>query len=254
MKHRIAAIMAPLWLMTLALHAQPPAFEVTTIKPNKSGSKAGSLDLAPERARFVATNAPALTLVMTAYNIQADRISGFPAWMTSERFDVEAKADHPVSRDEMLGMLQSLLADRFRLSLRREVKEMPIYALVVAKGGSKLRDGNGGPMGGGTGPKGETLFRNISMPFFVLGLSKGGVDRPVVDKTGLNGTYDFELLFTPDSIRAAPRREEEGRAAFPTDGPSIFAALEEQLGLKLEPQKGPIEFLNIVHVERPSEN
>lgn len=209
--------------------------------------------MAPERARFVATNVPALTLIMTAYNMQADRISGFPVWMTSERFDVEAKADHPVSRDEMLRMLQTLLSDRFKLNLRTEVKEVSIYALVVAKGGPKLRDGNGGPVGGGKGPKGQILYRNISMPFFALGISRA-VDRPIVDKTGLSGTYDFELHFTPDATPAGPRREGDGPEPSPADGPSIFKALEEQLGLKLEPQKGPIEFLNVIHVERPSEN
>ena len=254
MKHRLVMSIASAWIAAAVLHAQPPAFEVASIKPNKSSTTAGSLNMAPERGSFVATNAVALTLVMTAYNMWADRITGYPAWMTSERLDVEAKSDHPVSRDEMLRMLQTLLADRFKLSVRSEMKEIPIYALVVAKGGPKLRDASGGSTLGGRGPKGEILFRNISMPFFALGLAKGGIDRPIIDKTGLNGTYDFELLFTPESIRSGPRREEEGPAALSTDGPSIFSALEEQLGLKLEPQKGPIEFLNIVHVERPSEN
>jgi uncharacterized protein (TIGR03435 family) len=253
MKHRITALIASACMVAVVLHGQPPAFEVASIKPNKSGTTAGTLNMAPERGSFVATNAVALTLVMTAYNMWADRITGFPAWLATERLDVEAKADHPVSRDEMLRMLQTLLADRFKLSVRSETKEIAIYALVVAKGGPKLRDANGGSNLGGRGPKGEILFRNISMPFFALGLAKGGVDRPIIDKTGLAGNYDFELLFTPESIRA-PRREEEGPAVYPTDGPSIFSALEEQLGLKLEPQKGPIEFLNIVHVERPTEN
>jgi uncharacterized protein (TIGR03435 family) len=239
-------------LIPLVLHGQPPAFEVASIKANKSGVSAGSVNMAPERGSFAATNAVALTLLMTAYNMFGDRISGYPAWMTTERLDVEAKSDHPVSRDEMLRMLQTLLADRFKLSVRSEMKDVPIYALVVAKGGPKLREGTGGL--NGRGPKGEILYRNISMPFFVLGLAKVGLDRPVIDKTGLNGTYDFELLFTPESIRTAPRREEEGPAPLSTDGPSIFKALEEQLGLKLEPQKEPIEFLNVVHVERPSEN
>jgi uncharacterized protein (TIGR03435 family) len=244
---------APALLISFVLQGQPPAFEVASIKPNKSGTTAGSLNMAPERGSFSATNAVALTLIMTAYNMQADRISGFPGWMTSERFDIEAKAEHPVSRDEMMRMLQTLLADRFKLSLRSEIKELPIYALVIARGGPKLRDGNGGAMGGGRGPKGEVLYRNTSMPFFVLGITRA-VDRPIVDKTGLNGIYDFELFFTPEGINNTPRREGEGPAAFPTDGPSLFAALQEQLGLKLEPQKGIIEFLNIVHVERPTEN
>ncbi len=191
---------------------------------------------------------------MTAYNVQPERITGFPSWMTSERYDIEAKIDHPVSRDEMLRMLQALLADRFKLSLQQEVNELPVYALVVAKGGPNLRDAQGGPFGGGKGPKGEALFRNFTMPVFALTIARMVTDRPIIDKTGLNGVYDFELLFTPDSNPNTPRREAENSSNFPADGPSIFAALQEQLGLKLEPEKGPIEFLHIVGVERPSEN
>jgi uncharacterized protein (TIGR03435 family) len=234
------------------LHAQArPAFEVASVKLNRSGDRMGRLGPV-DRGRFVAVNIPLPGLVMAAYDVNFQQVSGWPEWAQNERFDVEAKSDHPVGRQETNAMLQTLLEERFHLVLRRETREQPIYALVADKGSSRLKAHAAATTSGETlpirpGDKGQVIFNGVAMDrlAWFLGIRLG---RRVLDQTGLTGVYDFELDWD------GPAREERAEGGPPPEpGPSVFAALHD-LGLKLESRKGPVEFLIIQHLEHPSEN
>ena len=232
--------------------SQIGTFEVASIRLNKSGTRGGSIDFSRGGERFTATNMPLGALVLTAYNITVRQISGGGEFL-SEKYDVVAKAEHPVSAEEMTRMLRALLQARFKMVVRRETREVPVYALIVGKNGPKLRRSeapeNARPtprnvsLAGGAEPaRGHLAFRNESMPDFAWALSRtGGIgDRVVVDNTGPPGSYDFELTFGHESDGGDP--------------PPLFTALQEQLGLKLESRKAPVEFVIIEHLERPSAN
>ena len=263
-------------------------FDVATIKLNKSGEIGRSLTpvvAIPMSGMFRATNMPLIDLIREAYELGpgmgADdgRISGAPGWLGSERFDIQAKMDSSVLEAlNKLGpdqrklqaqhMLQALFADRFKLTVHSENKELPIYSLVIAKNGPKLqeskpvdaaasgpqyqygRGGRGGVQMFGRG--GPIKAQGILIAEFVPLLSTI-LGRTVVDKTGLTGKYDFTLQWTPDETQGSTFPAGFGQPPDPT-GPSIFAAIQEQLGLKLESGKGPIPVVVIDHVERPSEN
>jgi uncharacterized protein (TIGR03435 family) len=208
----------------------------------------------PFDGQFRAANVNAKSLLQFAFGIPETRILNGPAWIGSTMFNIDAKAGGSVddrmrtlSSDEGKAqkrlMLQGLLADRFRLAAHTETRELPIYALVITKGGPRL----GAVQEGGTtvnhGRDHVEVQGSNSVALLAEELSKD-VGRPVVDKTGIEGRYHLTLKWTPDD--AAP-------ASDPSE-PSIFTALQEQLGLKLEPQKGPVEVLVIDHIEMPSEN
>jgi uncharacterized protein (TIGR03435 family) len=253
----IALLPSGLWCQI----AVQPKFEVASIKASKSGIRGGSIEFSPGGERFTMTNTPLGALLLVAYDITVRQISGAPDAI-SEKYDIAAKAEHPVSRDEMLLMIQALLADRFKLVVRRERKEVPVYALTIAPGGPRLRHSAATEAeqtmpriparAGGAESSGQYLFTNESMADFAWALTRmaGIGDRVVVDNTGLNGDYDFTLTFVRDT---APPAEAIEPAAIP-DGPPISVALREQLGLKLESKRALIAFLVIAHVERPSEN
>jgi uncharacterized protein (TIGR03435 family) len=229
----------------------PPSFDVVSIKLNHNHARQSAVFL-PGGERFSATNVILDALILVAYEVDPRQLSGSALTaFKSGGYDIEAKADRAVSRDEMRLMLQALLADRFKLKIRRETKDRPVYALVVAKGGPKFHEGNAGVEGGGRGSNGQYLFRNISMTHFVLGIGKG-LDRPIINKTGLQGTYDFELAFTPEGVGQGDRNGREPGPA--PDGPSLFTALQEQLGLRLESATAPVDYLIVDHVEEPSAN
>ena len=176
--------------------------------------------------------------------------------MATDEYDVEAVAGDGVQVNEHLGeLLQKLLADRFQLTFHREQQMMPVYALTVAKNGSKLKAAEtSGGHGASCQHMGVCSFRSEPLAHFTRWLSFVVLDRPVVDKTGITGTFDFTLKWTPDETQfsalglRAPSPEDNATA------PPLFEALQEQLGLKLEPQKIPAEVLVIDHVERPSQN
>ncbi len=261
-----------------------PSFEVASIKPNRSGDGRISMMIPP--GRLDAKNVTAKFLIEFAYNVKDPEISGGPGWINSEHYDVEAKVGDvssddtrklsPDERQQQLRlMMQSLLADRFKLKLRRETKELPVYALVVAKNGPKLQESKDVP-----GPdrfkgpdelkgrrmarmgRGQLNMNSAPMSLLADALSRQ-LGRNVVDKTGLKGNYDFTLKWTPDESQGQMfggpdggegRPRTEAAPAPDASGPTIFTALQEQLGLKLEAQKGPVETLVIESVERPSEN
>jgi uncharacterized protein (TIGR03435 family) len=242
------------------VRAQQPAskFEVTSVKPNKSGVR--RYDISPKGNRFVATNVTLFALVEWAYHIEAFRIVGDPSWMTSDHFDIEAKAEGNASMDQFRWMLQTLLADRFDLKLHRETRELPRYGLVVAKGGPKLKAGKcfgtpspANPCGGTSGStRGTLIGRATSMEVLAQALS-GILTRDVLDRTRLGGVYDFDLTWTPDELA----RQGPGDADAPpldVNGGSIFTALQEQLGLRIESEKGPVEVLVIDGAKKPTEN
>jgi len=252
MRSLLTAVLA---LSTVPTFAQSPAFEVTSVKLHRPGDPMGSrLDA----AHLNSSGATLRDFVMTAYHVPAWRLSGGPAWLSTDGWDIAATLppNMPTDRQELMRetslMLQALLADRFKLVVHRETKDQPVYELVVAKGGSKLKP-SGNEKSSGEKPsvrngKGHLEFHHMPVSALLNYLyfqpGSGMVDRPVIDKTGLDGLYDFTLDWTPDSPQPDP-------AAI---GPSIFTALEEQTGLKLEPRKVPFEIIVIDHAEKPTEN
>jgi uncharacterized protein (TIGR03435 family) len=256
-----------------------PAFEVASIKPDKSGTGMTTLRTTP--VGFSASNISLKALIQQAYGVEENQILGAPSWLGSERYDIEAKvassdtdALHDLNPDQRRLMLQPLLADRFQLKVHTELKDLPVLALVVAKGGPKLHEAKPGdtyPNGlkgfDGPGGPGMMLMRpgqltaqGVDLWFVAKQLSQQ-LGRTVQDKTGLTGKYDFTLQWKPDRdpspMPGAPPPGEQGPGAtLSTDSSeaSIFTAVQEQLGLKLESRKAPVEVLVIDHVEAPSEN
>jgi len=199
-----------------------------------------------------------------AYDVQRFQISGAPAWIASEHFVIEGKppAGSTAGNDVARQRLQRLLAERFHLSVRREAKEGPVYALTVVKGGHKMKESETGDGITGSRP-GHIQATKTGMALLTHWLSMT-TGRPVIDRTGLSGTYAFELLWSPDpggipgkgggpiaEVKAA-----QAAAVDPPDpnGPTLVTALQEQLGLKLEAAKGPVETIVIDRVERPTGN
>ncbi len=232
-------LVLPLLLLGCQIRAQDrpagPAFEVAAVKPHNPADAGGGYSF--QHGRLTISKTWLRVLIMSAYNVKDFQITGGPGWMDSDRFDVIAKApDKFDPRDQTL-MLQSLLADRFKLALHRETREAGVYALVLAKNGSKLkRSDPATERSMRMGPDGMSAAK---MPISDLAATLPGyVRRSVIDKTGLTGDFDFDFHWSPQD----------------PDSPSIFTAIQEQLGLKLESDKAPVEFLVIDHVEKPSEN
>jgi uncharacterized protein (TIGR03435 family) len=203
------------------------------------------------------TNFPVMVVIQFAYSVRRPQISGGPSWLESERFDIVGKPDMEgtPNMSQVRGMLEKLLADRLQLSLHHEAKELPVYALTVAKGGLKLTedtsDPNGLPMFLGSGGLQGRSVRNATMAQFASDLQVG---RPVVDQTGLGAKkYDFTLKWKPDAPPINPAGA--APAADTLDAPpDIFAAIQQQLGLKLESTKAQVDVIVIDHVEKPSAN
>jgi uncharacterized protein (TIGR03435 family) len=221
--------------------AATPKFEVASVKPNKSE---GMMELGGHNEKFHALRISLEGLIEYAYNINRNEIVG-PSWLGSETYDIEAKPEHPVSIAQIRQMLQTLLTDRFKLSVHTETKELPVYALVAAKNGPRLREAPADEEPSFRRTPGHIAAENQPISSFINAFrgnffAPGILDRPVIDTTGIKGRYDFTLEW----------------AQRDTDtGPSLFTALQEQLGLRLVAQKGPVEILVIDHVEKvPAEN
>jgi uncharacterized protein (TIGR03435 family) len=236
-----------------------PAFEVASVKVNASGAGLWRI-YPPSGNRFRATNVTLDQLIQTSYRLLPFQVSGGPSWLNSERFDIEAKSegDAALTLDQERLMLQRLLEDRFRLKLHRETSERAIYELQIAKGGIKFKEGKcvgepgpTNPCGGfSLGTRGKAAARVAEMPGFAS-LLAGYLGRVVIDKTNLAGKYDFDLTWTPDeNMPKGPG--DAGQPPADPDGPSLFTALQEQLGLKLEAAKGPVEILVVDHSEKPT--
>jgi uncharacterized protein (TIGR03435 family) len=233
-------------------NATAPVFDVAAIHLHEPQPHDHvSITSSPSDGRLRATNVSLFTLIWWSFEIPESRILGAPSWAGSKRFDIEATADPSVDaqlkglssdagRKQKEKMVQALLADRFKLATHTETRELPIYSLVVAKGGANLGalQDSGTSINRGsdrievqTSNSVSTLAEQLSMI----------VGRDVVDKTGIAGRYNLKLQWTPDDAAA-------------DSGPSLFTALEEQLGLKLEPAKGPVQVLVIDKIEMPSAN
>jgi uncharacterized protein (TIGR03435 family) len=223
------------------------------------------------------------TLLTFAYDVREFQITGGPGWINMDRFDIVAKAERSAGAenppddprkmteeqrktvgDQMRERLRALLAERFQLTLHRETKEQSVYALVVAKGGPKLQQAQAMEGTGPRGPmmrmgRGELSGQGVELEMLTRTLSSQ-LGRTVIDRTGLKGNFDFKLTWTPDPGQSAtplgggPPPGADAPPPPDPNGPSVFTALQEQLGLRLESQKGPVEMLVIDRVEKPSEN
>jgi len=230
------------------------AFDVASVKQNTTGGGGTYPGLAPGGKRFTAANLPLTALIMLAYDATPRQISRVPGELDKVGYDIEASCDRPMTKEQASRMLQTLLADRFKLAVHREGRDQPIYALVIGKSGPKLHESPAED----TGPPDRKrngsgfVFKRAPMASLALILSQQ-VGRTVVDKTGLSGRYDFTLEY---ALEPNGRGRSEGAEPAPsTDGlPSVFTALQEQVGLKLDSQKGSVEFLVVDHAEKPSEN
>jgi len=259
----------------------PLAFETASVKPNKSGEEERYIRIDPSGSGLTVVNMQLRELITFAYQIQRFQLEGGPDWIASDRFDILAKSERAVpstgaffgGQEPLRMMLRTLLADRFKLVMHRETKELPIFELVVAR-----EDGRLGPQlrpaavdcaaraAAGTppppGPPGPGSCGSTMNPTRVRGggvtlamlanLLVGPAQRLVIDRTGLTGNWDLEVNYTPDRSQLPPGVELP--PGIDPNGPSLFTAIEEQLGLKLRPARGPVEVLVIDSVQQPTPN
>ena len=269
------------------------SFEVASIKPYQPPEGQGMRRVGcqggpgtPDPGRWSCENMSLANLITMAYDLRRFQLTA-PSWLDGERFNIAAKAPLGITREQLLVMAQNLLIERFGLKLHREQKEMPLYRLVVAKGGPKLKESGPLPDAGDQPPPrpdsqprftmgkdgypslppGQTMMVMMNgrakrqavretMPILARMLAIQ-LDKPVTDATGLTGTYDF-TLFWGESMRMGPPPPPGAEGAAPAaddSGPTLFTAVQEQLGLKLESGKGPVEILVVDHSEKsPTEN
>ena len=258
------AVLVPVSAQVVKSDGPKPQFEIATIRPDTSGEQGAQLGPRPG-GRLIGTNQTVRNLIRNAFNVQPDQLLGGPDWMDSDRFDIQAKAaDADLNEKGMLSYpqfmlrLQSLLEDRFKMVTHWETRERPVYVLMVASAGKlgpNLKPHTGDcnrPPGTAPSPSAPATFcgtrfnpasgqvtgAGITMETFSRNLS-GGTGRYIIEKTGLTGAYDLELAYTPDQSAT-------------TTGPSLFTALQEQLGLRLDAQRAPIDVLVVDRVERPT--
>lgn len=232
-------------------------FDVASIKLSSSDGHNAGMRTVPDGRGYSAQSVSVQEAVSLIYRIPMDHIKGAPDWVHTDRYDVEARADHSCSQDDLRVMFQNLLADRFNLKLHKEIKEGRVYALMVDTPGSKMKIDDDPrdpkiPMMT-PGRDNVAVATKISMPYLSwwLGQQLLDSDRPVIDKTGLDKYYDFTLSFAPELPVDASK---EGLPLGLRDRPSLSDALKEQLGLKLRAQKGPVEYYVIDHIDKPSKN
>lgn len=262
----ILAVVVPLIVLS-AQQTKGPVFEVATIRPNTSGVRSGGLS-----ASGIVTfkNTTARDLIRRAYDVPPERVVGGPDWLDRDLFDFTGKGEAEAPPARRMLMLRAFLADRLKLIVRTESREMPVFALVVARSDRRLgpqvrpssvdcaavRATRGGGTPPPTPPGQRPVCGAVSRPGFI---TAGGVTmtevaanigraagRPVIDRTAVQGGYDFDLKWVPDEILRAATR--------PPDGPSFAVALEEQLGLRLEATRAPLDVVVVESVERPSGN
>jgi bla regulator protein blaR1 len=241
----------------------PTAFTVASIKPNKSGDDRFMLRPLPGGG-LTATGVTLKMLIMFAYGVAAYQVSGAPSWAATDRWDIEAKTDGvqgSLPPEQFTPLLRRLLEDRFQLKNHRATRKMSVYALVVTKTGFRPKPHS--PESSPPRPQvqfgyGSATFTDSSIAALAGNLTLN-LDRPVIDRTGIKGNYDFTLQWTP-----APNEGGAGALGLPpraepprpvdSNAPSLFTALQEQLGLKINSTKGPVDLLVISHAEQPSEN
>jgi uncharacterized protein (TIGR03435 family) len=287
----VAAIAAAVMPVATQTPARKPSFEVASVKPNKLGGP--PVRMGTEGGRFIAENYPLILVIQFAFRssggslLLPQNVIGGPSWIDTDRFDIEAKTEGDTAKlrtDQMLQMVQSLLEDRFQLKVHRETRQLPIYNLVVARSGAKMKlskdqslphrddqddqpnapfDPSAAPERGEIRvtyiPSGEVVLTGTAVPISpnpaihrphslpsrsLITLLQGELGRPLIDKTNLKGLFDFRLQFARAALSAN------------TDipGASLFTAVQEQLGFRLDSARGPVEVLVIDSVQKPSEN
>ena len=273
-------------LAAVGMFAQPGTapltFEVATIKASSEDDHRAAMMFQPGGG-FRATGVTLKTLLTLAYDVREFQISGGPKWIETDRFDITAKAERTGNSDavaeppgppprmsdqerktmqeQMAQRLQALFSDRFHLAVHKETKEQQVYALVVGKGGAKLqpaKDGASQRPGMMRMGRGSVEGNAVPLDILIRAIS-GQLGRPVIDRTGLTGNFDIKLQWTPEPGQGGAPFGGPAPAGIeppPSDpnGPSIFTALQEQLGLRLESQKGPVDLIVIDRVEKPSDN
>lgn len=236
------------------------AFEVATIKPVESDARSSRFIKMEGNNRFVEKDYTLKLLIAAAYDLNPETISGGPAWVNSDHYDILAVTPGEVrpTHDEQMLMLRSLLTERFSLTFHREQKVFSIYALEVARGGPKLKASaadatDPAVVGPGVVYPDRVVLpgRNATMESFASLLQRAILDRPVVDKTGLSGRFDFDLEWAPDETQFGGALPATSATA---PSPPLFKAIQEKLGLKLEAMKGPTNALVVEKAERPSPN
>jgi uncharacterized protein (TIGR03435 family) len=272
-----AAILLATSTVASVVGAQAPSFDAASIKLNTSGDWRKSIGPAPG-GRFIATNNTLRDLIPFAYAMPQAmagiRIVGGPKWIDEEQYDVTAKVDGTWTMPQMSDMLRALLADRFKLVAHRETRELPTYALVVASTSRRLRPSEIDqaacdarraaaqrrealpPLAPGSKPicpTGRTMPGSITATGWTLDALASTLSpwagRVVVDRTQLRGLFDFELTWTPDQPIRLP--DDAPPIAIDPNGPSLFTALQEQLGLKLESTRGPVDVIVVDSAQRP---
>jgi bla regulator protein blaR1 len=272
-------ILATGWMFAQSSTA-PPKFEVASIKPSSGDDRRVAMLFQPGGG-FRATGATLKMLLTLAYDVREFQISGGPNWINSDRFDITARPELSVGpetaandpramsdsqrktmQEQMAQRLQALFAERFQLAIHRETKEQQVYALLVGKNGPKVhetQDTSGPRQGMMRMSRGQVEGQGVSLDALVHALSNQ-LGRPMIDRTGLTGHFDIKLEWTPDPgqsatpLGGAPPPGVEAPPPPNPNGPSLFTAIQEQLGLRLESQRGPVEMIVIDRVEKPSEN
>lgn len=284
-----AGLLAPVELSRVraqapAAPADKPKFEVASVRENTADDGKVMIGIQPG-GRFTAVNVALWDLIRQAFAVQRTQIVGAPDWTETARYDIVAKAESEIPRGgpgapigPLNFMMQDLLEDRFKLRAHRETRDMPIYALVLARSDKKFgasfqpstvdcaaMRGRGGRAGGPPGPPPPGQRPICGMRMGPHEVSASGVplvqftqvlsqltQRIVVDRTGLTGNFDIDLTFTPDRMPQGPPPPGVPLPSIDPNGPSLFTALQEQLGLKLDSERAPVEVLVIDHVERPT--
>jgi uncharacterized protein (TIGR03435 family) len=238
-----------------------PEFEVATIKPSNPDQPGWGINVNAS-GMFTTRNTTLSDLVKFAYDMHPKQVVGAPRWFDSDKFDLTAKPDKPgvPTVKQMKAMLQKLLADRFSLTFNKEKRELSAYAITVAKGGEKIHKAQNGNIpvpGFGGMPQGGFNVRNATMAEFASVMQAQFMDQPVVDQTGLGDTrYTFILKFTPDP-GMRPFGATQGTPPPSADAdapPDLYGAMEQQLGLRMQKTKAPVDVMVIDKIEKPSEN
>jgi len=256
----LGSLVAVVPVLAQTLPANAPGFEVATIKPTSPDERARYMRMQSAH-QFLAKGYTLKFLVSAAYNLPPRAISGGPDWIDFERYDILAATpgEGRPNLDEQMAMLRKLLDERFKLAFHTEPKELPVYVLTVAKAGSKLKESTAPPDEQpvliNTVYPAEKIFlpaRNATMSQFASMLQRAVLDRPVVDKTNLAARYDFDLEWTPDDSQfggTLPPVPPQNVVK-----PDLFAALQQQLGLRLDSSRASIDAIVIDRVQKPTEN
>ncbi|MGB7263969.1 MAG: TIGR03435 family protein [Terracidiphilus sp.] len=238
-----------------------PSFDVATIKPSQPGARGKGFGF---NGHFRTFNFDVNDMIAIGFGLHTKQIIGAPDWLATDLYDIDAVPNVPGRPNikQMGDILQALLVDRFALKFHREQRELPVYAIQLAPGGPKMKATTAGPndpQGFGFRGLGDLAVINMSMKDFAFGMQSAVTDRPVVDQTGLTGRYDFTLKWTPDDsqfaqFRGAVPPQPPAAGDNPNAPPSLYTAVQEQLGLKITATKAPDDVIVIDHIEKPSPN